>query len=158
MEWWLLSMLCLAGLILIFLEVFIPSGGVLAIAALLCIAYSVWELYLQGYTLLAVSCSVLTVSWIVFLFRFWLRRVGLRTDLSESDSIGDDVKDSREMIGERGLVMSDLRPAGIALIAGKRLDVVALQGYINKGDSVVVIESDGNRIVVKKAKNNESES
>ena len=158
MEWWLLSMLCLAGLILIFLEVFIPSGGLLAIAALLCIAYSVWELHLQGHSYIALACAVMTAFWIVFLFRFWLRRVGLKTDLAASDSIGDDVKDSREMIGERGLVMSDLRPAGIALIAGKRLDVVALQGYINKGDSVVVIESDGNRIVVKKAETNESDS
>lgn len=158
MEWWLLSMLCLAGLVLIFLEVFIPSGGVLAIAALLCIGYSIWELYLQGETAIAVTCAVFTVGWIVLLFRFWLNRVGLKTDLGDSDSVGDDVRTSKDMVGERGLVMSDLRPAGIALIAGKRLDVVALQGYINKGDSVVVIQSDGNRIVVTKAETEESES
>ena len=34
MEWWLLSMLCLLGLVLLFLEVFIPSGGILAIAGI----------------------------------------------------------------------------------------------------------------------------
>ena len=158
MEWWLLSILCLTGLILIFLEVFIPSGGVLAIAALLCISYSIWELHLQGETTLAIVCAVLTAAWIARLFRFWLNRVGLKADLGNADSVGDDVRNSREMVGERGLVMSDLRPAGIALIAGKRLDVVALQGYINKGDSVVVIQSDGNRIVVKKAESEESES
>ena len=158
MEWWLISILCLTGLFLIFLEVFIPSGGVLAIAALLCIAYSIWELHLQGETTLAIVCAVLTAAWIALLFRFWLNRVGLKADLGNADSVGDDVRNSREMVGERGLVMSDLRPAGIALIAGKRLDVVALQGYINKGDSVVVIQSDGNRIVVKKAESEESES
>ena len=158
MEWWLLSMLCITGLILIFLEVFIPSGGVLAIAALLCICYSIWELYLQGNTILAIVCAVFTIAWIVFMFRFWLNKVGLKTDLSGTNSIGDDVKGSLDMIGERGLVLSDLRPAGIALIAGKRLDVVALQGYINKGDSIVVIKSDGNRIVVKKSETEETES
>jgi membrane-bound ClpP family serine protease len=47
--------------------------------------------------------------------------------------------------------MSDLRPAGIALIAGRRLDVVANTGYIEKGDSVVIIRSDGNRILVRKS-------
>ena len=65
MEWWLLSILCLTGLILIFLEVFIPSGGVLAIAALLCIAYSIWELHLQGETTLAIVCAVLTAAWML---------------------------------------------------------------------------------------------
>ncbi|NCF55494.1 MAG: hypothetical protein GWP41_04415, partial [Planctomycetia bacterium] len=94
--------------------------------------------------------------WCVFLFKFWLHKVGLNTDLAESDSIGDDVKMSKDMIGQRGLVMTDLRPAGIALIAGKRLDVVALQGYIDKGDSIVVIKSDGNRIVVKKSNEQET--
>ncbi len=156
MEWWLLSMLCLGGLVMIFLEVFIPSGGLLAISALLCIGYSIWELYLQGYTMVAALCAVLTIAWCVFLFKFWLRKVGLNTDLAESDSIGDDVKMSKDMIGQRGLVMTDLRPAGIALIAGKRLDVVALQGYIDKGDSIVVINSDGNRIVVKKSNEQET--
>lgn len=158
MEWWLLSMLCIAGLILIFLEVFIPSGGVLAIAALLCIGYSVWELYLQGHTVIATVCAIFTIFWIIFMFRFWLNKVGLKTNLEDSISIGDDVKTSKGMIGQRGLVLSDLRPAGIALIAGKRLDVVALQGYINKGDSIVVIQSDGNRIVVKKSDSEESDS
>ena len=92
------------------------------------------------------------------MFRFWLNKVGLKTNLEDSISIGDDVKTSKGMIGQRGLVLSDLRPAGIALIAGKRLDVVALQGYINKGDSIVVIQSDGNRIVVKKSDSEESDS
>jgi len=47
--------------------------------------------------------------------------------------------------------MSDLRPAGIALVGGRRLDVVANTGYIEKGDSVVIVQSDGNRIVVRKS-------
>lgn len=151
MEWWLLSMLCLTGLVLLFLEVFIPSGGILAIAAILCIGYSIWELILQDQKVIALLCATFTVIYIVVLVKFWLGKIGLKTDLGESDSLGDDVRSARELIGQRGLVMTDLRPAGIALIAGRRLDVVANQGYIDKGDSVVVVQSDGNRIMVRKS-------
>ncbi len=151
MEWWLLSVLCLSGLILLFLEVFIPSGGILAIAAILCIGYSIWELWLQDQHLLAIICCTFTIFYTVALFKFWVRKIGLHTTLDEGDSLGDDVQMARELVGKRGLTVSDLRPAGIALIAGRRLDVVANTGYIDKGDSVVIIESDGNRILVRKS-------
>jgi membrane-bound serine protease (ClpP class) len=150
MEWWLLSVLCIAGLTLLFLEVFIPSGGILAIAAVLCIGYSIWELWLQGEIVLALICAGFTVLYTVALFKFWVKRISLHTSLDE-DALGDDVRTAQELIGQRGLVMSDLRPAGIALIAGRRLDVVANTGYIEKGDSVVIIRSDGNRILVRKS-------
>ncbi|MBT6967601.1 MAG: hypothetical protein HOA02_02290 [Planctomycetes bacterium] len=151
MEWWLLSVLCLTGLILLFLEVFIPSGGVLAIAAVLCIGYSIWELWIQDYQLLAVICVAFTVLYTVILFKLWVKKFGLKTSLDGADSLGDDVRASRALVGQRGLVMSDLRPAGIALVGGRRLDVVANTGYIEKGDSVVIVQSDGNRIVVRKS-------
>ncbi|MGE4618362.1 MAG: NfeD family protein [Planctomycetota bacterium] len=151
MEWWLLSMLCLLGLVLLFLEVFIPSGGILAIAAVLCIGYSIWELWIQGEIALSILCAVLTAAYIVGLFKFWIKRIGMSESLGDTDALGDDVRTARELIGQRGLVTSDLRPAGIALIAGRRLDVVANQGFIEKGDSVVVVQSDGNRIMVRKS-------
>ncbi len=150
MEWWLLSVLCIAGLTLLFLEVFIPSGGILAIAAVLCIGYSIWELWLQGEIVLALICAAFTALYTVALFKFWVKKIGLHTSLDEA-ALGDDVRSAQELIGQRGLVMSDLRPAGIALIAGRRLDVVANSGYIEKGDSVVIIQSDGNRILVRKS-------
>jgi membrane-bound serine protease (ClpP class) len=151
MEWWLLSMLCLLGLVLLFLEVFIPSGGILAIAAVLCIGYSIWELWIQGEIALSILCAVLTTAYIVGLFKFWIKRIGMNESLGDTDALGDDVRTARELVGQRGLVTADLRPAGIALIAGRRLDVVANQGFIEKGDSVVVVQSDGNRIMVRKS-------
>jgi membrane-bound serine protease (ClpP class) len=41
-----------------------------------------------------------------------------------------------------------LRPAGIADIAGRRLDVVAHGAFIEAGQPIVVAEVLGNRIVV----------
>jgi len=84
MEWWLLSVLCLTGLILLFLEVFIPSGGVLAIAAVLCIGYSIWELWIQDYQFLAVICVAFTVLYTVILFKLWVKKFGLKSKNSVS--------------------------------------------------------------------------
>ena len=44
-----------------------------------------------------------------------------------------------------------LRPAGIAEIEGKRIDVVTEGGYIEKGEKIIVISSEGIKVVVAKA-------
>ena len=54
-----------------------------------------------------------------------------------------------EMEGQRGVVLASCRPSGIAEINGKRLDVVAESGFIEKDAEVEVILVEGNRIVVR---------
>lgn len=50
--------------------------------------------------------------------------------------------------GERGLAVTDLRPAGIAQFADRRLSVVAGGTFIERGTHIVVADNRGNRIVV----------
>jgi membrane-bound serine protease (ClpP class) len=52
------------------------------------------------------------------------------------------------LIGATGTAGSDLRPAGIASIDGKRVNVVARGTFVAKGTPIVVAETHGNRIVV----------
>ncbi len=51
-------------------------------------------------------------------------------------------------IGERGMALSLLRPAGKADFDGHRVDVVTDGDFIEKGDKVEIVEISGNRIVV----------
>ncbi|MEA1950245.1 MAG: NfeD family protein [Planctomycetota bacterium] len=51
-------------------------------------------------------------------------------------------------IGDRGIALSLLRPAGKADFGGHRMDVVTDGDFINKNDKVEVVEISGNRIVV----------
>ncbi len=51
-------------------------------------------------------------------------------------------------IGERGVALSLLRPAGKADFAGRRIDVVTDGDFINKNEKVEIVEIIGNRIVV----------
>jgi membrane-bound serine protease (ClpP class) len=52
--------------------------------------------------------------------------------------------------GKQGISVTDLRPAGIALIEGKRLDVVTDGDYINANTPILVTGVTGNQIIVEK--------
>jgi len=58
--------------------------------------------------------------------------------------------DTSAWIGKKGLTLTDLHPVGAARIDGQRLDVVTSGEYINEGESVIITEAHGNRLVVKK--------
>ncbi|MBN2294283.1 MAG: peptidase [Pirellulales bacterium] len=51
-------------------------------------------------------------------------------------------------VGDQGVALSLLRPAGKADFAGRRIDVVTDGDFINKNEKVEVVEISGNRIVV----------
>jgi membrane-bound serine protease (ClpP class) len=55
----------------------------------------------------------------------------------------------RSWLGRTGTAVSPLRPAGIADIAGTRLDVVSDGGFIEALAVIEVTRVDGNRIVVR---------
>jgi len=52
-------------------------------------------------------------------------------------------------VGERGVSLTQLRPAGRVRIGKKSLDVVSRGELIEADQNVVVVETEGNRIVVK---------
>ncbi|HMA59991.1 MAG TPA: NfeD family protein, partial [Halanaerobiales bacterium] len=55
-----------------------------------------------------------------------------------------------DLPGTRGETLTPLRPAGIVLINGERVDVVSDGGYIDKGKDVEIVSVSGSRIVVRK--------
>jgi membrane-bound serine protease (ClpP class) len=55
-----------------------------------------------------------------------------------------------ELVGRAGVAETVLRPAGVARLNGKRLDVVAESGMIERGSAITVIAVEGTRIVVRK--------
>ena len=155
MELWLLTMLYLGGFLLFFLEIFIPSGGILAVAAILCTGYAILELFNLGHTTSAWICLGMTLIYIVGLFRFWLRKISHKGDLGEIDASGADVQAAAAPGDSTGVTLTDLRPAGKAEFAGDKFDVVAEDGFIPIGSEVTVVDNSGNRIVVRPVENKE---
>jgi membrane-bound serine protease (ClpP class) len=56
----------------------------------------------------------------------------------------------KDWIGREGVAQTVLRPAGMALIDGQRLDVEAESGMIESGSPIRIVAVQKNRLVVKK--------
>ena len=153
------------GLVLLALEIFIIPGfgmfGTLGIAALLgglalsmvgagdtaaVIVGVVWRVVLS--LLAALLAGLLLLR---FLPRLPLaRRMILQTDLGSGHAHGSAPEADRRWLDKHGQAMSVLRPAGIAMIEGARVDVVSNGEMIEAGARIQVMRVDGNRIVVRR--------
>ena len=54
-----------------------------------------------------------------------------------------------DLVGQDGVAVTDLRPAGTAAFAGERVDVVTEGEYVSEGSPVRVLRSEGYRHVVR---------
>lgn len=151
-------LLVVVGLALLAVEVFLLPGfgvaGVLGIAALGAGLTS--SLFGAGASLRAIGLalarvtisSALALVGSLLLLRFLPalpggRRLVLQTALAEGDR-----HDRASLLGTVGPCLTDLRPAGIATLDGRRVDVVSDGGFIDKGEQVVVVRDEGSRVVV----------
>ena len=71
------------------------------------------------------------------------------TSLADSVATGSDVKEATSLIGSEGQAVTALRPAGVASFGGRRYDVMTRGGFVEPGVRVTVVETSGNRILVK---------
>jgi membrane-bound serine protease (ClpP class) len=154
------------GLLLLAVELFVTPGfgvtGVLGIAALM--AGLTLSLVGAGATTasvvgavarVAVSLLVALVASIALL-RFlpklpFGRQLILETGLGADTGYASAPESDRQWLGKQGTAVSPLRPAGIASIDDKRVDVVSQGEWIDAGAPIDVVRVDGNRIVVRRA-------
>ena len=80
--------------------------------------------------------------------KFVQKRLVLKTQ--QPSGKGVESKDLVSLIGRSGETESDLRPAGIAMVDDRRIDVVSDGGFIEKGEVITVIAVDGPRVVVER--------
>ena len=137
------------GFILLFLEIFVP-GGVLGILGVLLMGYGC---YLAFDLSAAWGASAVGLSVIVAVTAIRLvARSRLGKQLVLDDAGARDWKAAEEgleeLVGSAGRTLTQLRPAGLAEIGDKRLDVVADNELIAGGVAVRVVEVEGNRVVV----------
>jgi membrane-bound serine protease (ClpP class) len=57
---------------------------------------------------------------------------------------------SADLVGREGTAQTVLRPTGVAVIDGKRLDVMAESGMIAAGNAIKVVAVEGTRVIVQK--------
>ena len=143
------------GLALILAEVLFPSFGVLSVLATVSIVVSIGLAFREstaaGLTFLVVAAILVPVV-IVGGFKFFPRSpVGKQMvlpGLSFDSEAGVDAS-LQALLGGRGTLEADCRPAGIARFDGRRVDVVSRGEWVAAGANVEVIDVQGNRVIVR---------
>jgi membrane-bound ClpP family serine protease len=148
-------LLFVAGLLLIFLEFFLPGAisGTLGVAAL------IFSLFLAGENgiqmgvsiLIAIFCSVLVFFIMIKIFNKKLvlfNKMVLSESAKKEDGYVSNVNRT-DLLGKEGIALTILRPAGTVIINNERVDVVSEGGFIDQNAVVKVIKVEGARIVVR---------
>ena len=145
----LFAILIIAGLFLIGAEIFLP-GGIIGFIGGMCLLGAI-VVGLQGGLLTTLLIIILAGVCLVIWIKFFPR-----TRMGRSLTLSDDGKTFKsaspefmDLLNKEGVVLSTLRPAGIAMIDGKRVDVVADGSWIESGTSIRVTRVEGVRILVK---------
>ena len=144
----------LVGVVVIMAEIILPSAGVLTVMAIAIFGYSLYVAFTQfapmvGVVFLMVDLVSIPVLVILGLKLLARSPATLRTELSSADGVTSQDPEIAQYVGKSGQSVTDLRPAGIAVIDGQRVDVVTRGEYIDRDTPVVVHAVAGNQIVVK---------
>ncbi len=143
--------LLIAGILLLALETVLP-GLVAGTIGVLCLIAGVILAYRNlgmaaGHTLLAVVMVIL-VAGVFAWFRFFpTSRMGAR--FVSRGTVGSLGVERDDLLNQTGTALTTLRPSGVALIAGKRVDVVTEGAMVERGSPVRVVAVEGMRVVVR---------
>lgn len=168
--------LLLAGIVLLGIEAFIVPGfgifGILGIGGILGGIYlslvgsmSTLADYSQAALVMSGAVLILLVSaWAILKTlpsntRLWRSGILLGEDTGRDVGyVSASVRE--ELVGKRGVAVTDLRPAGVGKFDEERLDIVAEEGWLTAGTPIEIMRAEGYRHVVRaiQTESNPSES
>lgn len=150
--------LTVIGMVLVMVEIVVPGFGAAGISGGIALFVGVMLGCAGNITYAMFSILIIVALLIIFavvIFRSALKGkisrspVVLNTSIdSGSTELFDD--DMQSLVGLKGKTVTALRPSGIAVIDGRRLDVVSLAEFIEKGEDIVVDRVEGVKILVKR--------
>ncbi|MFH1371589.1 MAG: NfeD family protein [Planctomycetota bacterium] len=159
MDWWLIFAVFLyfACAALIVAEVFVPSGGMIMLCAIGCLAGGVAIFFSRsaaaGWTGIGIALvmipSVLVGAYKVFPKTRFGKRVLLAPPVRKEGEAIPDIEELKGLLGAVGTVTTTMRPVGMCDFSGKRLECVAESGYVDKGKKVKVIKVESTQLTVR---------
>ena len=155
--------LILLGVILLVLEMFVPSGGALGVFAAVAFIAAVIVGYYEdpyiGTSSLVLVAVLLPAFWVAFV-HWWPktpigRRILLRRTPEEEESLTyDDLEQQlRLLIGKRGRRKTKMLPSGAVVIEGQTYDAISEGMAIDAGEPIEVIAQRLHRLVVRSVQN-----
>jgi membrane-bound ClpP family serine protease len=147
------------GLLLLIVEVFVPSGGLIGLLAFSCMVLSLWKAFHQstdlGVKFLVADFLLVPLAGLLAVY-LWPRtplakRAFLRPPAPE------DIVDARpggrldHLVGQLGRALTPLRPSGLVDFDGRRLDGLSEEGLIPPGALVQAVRVRGAQLIVRAA-------
>ncbi|MEW6755678.1 MAG: NfeD family protein [Candidatus Latescibacterota bacterium] len=164
---WQELLLFAVGLALLLVELLvIPGFGVVGILGIACMLASLIITQLGDFRLWSVeqiarvvgrlaasmiAAFVFSVLFLRALPRFAaFNRLILRSETRASEGyVSSATEHDQDLVGKRGIALSDLRPAGIGMFDGQRLDIIAEGEFIEEQTPIQIVQARGSRVVVK---------
>lgn len=156
-----------AAFLLLLLEFFVPSGGLIGILCGIAAIGSVFAFYkydpIWG-LVSGISYAVVTPPLLYFLFKFWLHSPMAKVmilgaaDAQATDEEAlvtsemarrDRLSELQELVGLSGVTITALRPVGTVRIEGRRIDAMAETGVIEADTPIVVSDIYDNQVKVR---------
>jgi membrane-bound serine protease (ClpP class) len=128
----------IAGTLAILAELLVPSLGLLTVAAVGFFAYSYYLVWTHSPTAIIFLIVINLIS-IPATLIFTVKKLKKTKSLTLNDKIDSEGFVSPVEIGEEGVAITDLRPAGTAKIGDRHIDVYSEGGYILKGTKIKVL-------------------
>ncbi|MFC4388488.1 nodulation protein NfeD [Gracilibacillus marinus] len=148
--------LLVIGIILLIIEIFAP-GGILGFIGL---GAMIGALYMSSdnpsHMTMSISIAIIaSIIVAVILFKTIGLEKGLFRHIILNDATTTDngyvsTVNRYELLHQKGVTVTPLRPSGTAIFGSERLDVVSEGAYINIDEPVEIIKVEGSRIVVRK--------
>lgn len=166
MDWILPIALIVLGLLLLIAEVFIPSGGVLFVLALVSLIAGITMIFFipesrgGGITagLVTIAVVFVLIPMVVGIaFYYWPKTpFGKRFILAAPQADDEHVPqafperaDFSQLKGQVGRALSPLRPSGIVLIQGRRIDAETEGVFVEAGQFVRVVDTRPSYVIVR---------
>lgn len=144
-------LLFVVGLALVATELVMP-GLVIGTIGALCIVASVGLAWLHPEVrspALAIGELLAALVAVPAIFLTVMRKLSLNQTLEDQPGVSSCSEDYSVLVGRSGAALTDLRPAGLVEIDGRKFDVVTFGEGVDRGAPVRVTEVTGNRIVVR---------
>ncbi|NPV70475.1 MAG: nodulation protein NfeD [Firmicutes bacterium] len=154
---WEVAALFLLGVLLLTVEAFMPGFGVFGFSGIASMILSIYFAIArsgQGIEMLLIAVAASALALLVAV-RFGLRRgiwrrLTLASTLSGTSARGpgEPGQVPESLAGKTGIALTHLRPAGVVEIDGMRVDVITRGEFIDRGQTVYVLEDSGGTVVV----------
>ena len=145
--------LLLAALGFLTAEIFHPGFGLPGVLGIVCLALDILisaKTFAQGLLMTAIAAVIVLAAFLIgaaLMNRGKLPKMLVLREENGSEE-GFVSGESGAVPGDTGRALTVLRPAGIAEIGGRRLDVVTRGEFLPEGAALRVVASEGSRIVV----------